>query len=809
MKNIYLVFRLFLLFCLLEWQGGASVAVAQCILPEVQLIVEIVPDEWAAAETSWLLSDANGMTIDSLGAIGDTLCISQTACLRFTIFDQEFNGLQNGAYCRVWYDGQEVFFADQFGVSQYTIFGGCALGYSCHFATPAEIGDVYNAALGDTWFSFVPEQTGTYTFSTCHPETPLCDTQIWLYDHCQNLSITEGAEGASAFSTQGCGQQAKLTVVLTAGTTYYVRIGDQDGACGSQTIKWFVTFEGAVTGCTDPNACNYNPIATVENNSTCLYPGDPNCLQGPDLVVVREDIINSLYLDHIDNTDPCFIVEGCLKGYGMREIVRFDTRIANIGDRDYTIGFTPFNQNANSSQFEWDPCHDHWHYEGYAEYLLYDNLGQPIPVGFKNGFCVLDLDCPPGVFGWHSCFYMGIAAGCADIYEASLDCQWIDITDMPAGDYMLVVRVNWDNGADNDGYYELNHFNNWAQVCLHIERDSLTNAASVIIDEACEPYVDCLGQLYGNAVIDCNGVCNGGAVAGDFDQNGVLQTNDVLEYANAIVGQTTPLVPCNDVTDDGVVDVADAAAVNACVLQTAGTHTHGSGGLSHNHCQLPQPSITNPNDTVHLSLGEVNSTQQFFDIYIQNPQCYVVNYQLQLSGLQVLNTESLIEQEGYSADLFWNAAGTVLNLSATESRIDRYNAPSPLLRVYYSSITAPEVCVNALAFLNDNYEKAVVMVEPACFAAAILDNPFPANAMNSRVQVIPNPFSESALLLFDNPKHDHYSLELYDPNGTMVWQQKSIPTNSLRIDLSKLPSGIYFYKLNNEKGVMNGKMMKQ
>jgi len=42
----------------------------------------------------------------------------------------------------------------------------------------------------------------------------------------------------------------------------------------------------------------------------------------------------------------------------------------------------------------------------------------------------------------YDCTYQGISVGMADLYEAALDCQWLDVTDVPPGRY--TVRVAWD-----------------------------------------------------------------------------------------------------------------------------------------------------------------------------------------------------------------------------------------------------------------------------------------------------------------------------------------------------------------------------
>jgi len=98
--------------------------------------------------------------------------------------------------------------------------------------------------------------------------------------------------------------------------------------------------------------------------------------------------------------------------------------------------------------FSEDNCHEHWHYLGYAEYLLFDGDGVPQPVGFKNGFCALDFRCEKESSYKYNCDYMGISAHCYDTYDSDLLCQWIDVTDVEDGIYTIVVRVNHRRARD-------------------------------------------------------------------------------------------------------------------------------------------------------------------------------------------------------------------------------------------------------------------------------------------------------------------------------------------------------------------------
>ena len=48
----------------------------------------------------------------------------------------------------------------------------------------------------------------------------------------------------------------------------------------------------------------------------------------------------------------------------------------------------------------------------------------------------------------YHCMDQGISMGWTDIYEAELDCQWIDITDVEPGDYTLHIEVNYPRAKE-------------------------------------------------------------------------------------------------------------------------------------------------------------------------------------------------------------------------------------------------------------------------------------------------------------------------------------------------------------------------
>ena len=183
--------------------------------------------------------------------------------------------------------------------------------------------------------------------------------------------------------------------------------------------------------------------------------------------------------------------EGCIAGLGARQLIRFTTHIKNIGNQDFYVGSPPSSPAQANEQWEWDECHGHWHYEGYAEYLVYDEFGNNTPVGVKNGFCLIDIECSGGGNFTYTCGNQGISAGCGDIYGSGLDCQWVDITDIPDGIYTLVVRVNWDRSPDANGRFEATYDNNSTKVCFELTRNSQNNASIQILQGSCALVDDC------------------------------------------------------------------------------------------------------------------------------------------------------------------------------------------------------------------------------------------------------------------------------------------------------------------------------
>lgn len=786
--------------------------VAQDCAGLIPIVVDIVPDQWNAAETNWQLLDRNtGEVLASGNVAGDTLCVASSGCFSFVITDTYGDGIIQGGYCRVYYNGEMLVQYGNFGHYAHTELGSCPLGSSCFFAEPitsASFNIVQTALLNNTWYSFVPDTTGIYKITACGLDNT-CQPTIWVYDHCSNLVWDDTQIGSIYFINDNCDIQPTLITNLEAGDTYYIRIGGVGGICNEQSINWQMWFDGAITGCMNIAACNYNPLATINDAESCVFAGDPQCDASlPDLMVVPEAIANSLHLDHLTNNDECLVAEGCVNGYQDREILRFTTHIKNIGTRDYYIGTPPSNISNPSTQFEWSPCHNHWHYGGYAEYLLYDMQNNEIPAGFKNGFCVMDLECSGGGIAKFGCGNMGITAGCGDIYDSGLGCQWIDITDVPAGTYTLVVRVNWDNSPDNLGYYESNHTNNWAQVCINIVRNEAGAATNVTLVEDCSPYVDCAGEIYGNAQTDCMGVCGGTTKVGDLDQNGIYHSDDILAYLQGIMGNSMTAMPCNDVNGDGQITVSDASMVKACMLQAAGQHTEPQGSTPHSHCNLPSPTVTNPNDTAFLSIVDINTTDKYFDLAIRNPLAYIYDYQFYVSGVELAGGVNIVEQSGYGIDIFNNTSG-IIGITAIETPLNRYTTATPFLRVYYTNVTGSEICLMPVEVINTNYERVVVVVENNCLAAYQFTGigTTPINNTALQITIVPNPAKDYCVINWKNEQIVQKVVLLATNGQQLAEYMPAANAQSLSVDTHRLPAGVYALQIYTNNGVQTSKLI--
>ncbi|NNC95156.1 MAG: T9SS type A sorting domain-containing protein [Chitinophagales bacterium] len=668
---------------------------SQCSANEKEVIVLISPDQFPN-ETSWDIVDPDNNLIASGGATSDTICVADTVCLIFTIYDSYGDGIFSPGGYSLYYDNVLVIQRTgyNFGDSEYWHMG-CYPGFSCQ--SPLQISEGnHTAPNAETWYSFTPDSVGTYIIQTC--DSNACNTMLWVYDNCIGINVTEGVEGAAYWGDNECGQNSRLNTILDAGTEYFIRVGDSLGACGNSPIQFSIQYMGQVTGCTDPTACNYEPLATISD--TCIYAPNPNCPAGPDLIIDRNAVLGSIFLDQINNVDNCQVIEGCVTGMGTRNVLKFTTHIKNIGNQDYYIGSPA----AAPHLFDNNNCHGHAHYLGYADYVLFDDNGLEIPVGFKSGFCVMDVTCTNGGQAKFSCSNMGISAGCDDIYGSSTTCNWIDVTDVDTGRYTLVLRTNWDQRPDAAGRHEVDYDNNWTQVCIKLSYNTSGNLVFALRTD-CPVFVDCAGDTLGSSQFDCMGVCNGGNLTGDINSDTIIDGSDVTAYLNGILNSSLTPTACNDLNIDGNLDVTDVALANRCSLP------YGNPSK----CEFPAGFLSS-NDTARFKIVNVNWNSQYLDVAMINPTSEVLGYQLKFSGITISNASNLASATEFPVSPSFLVGGDqVIHLALNDSLINRNFSYQNVLRVFWSAMTDTVICISdVVGVLNKDYENIIGVASLAC-----------------------------------------------------------------------------------------------
>ena len=247
--------------------------------------------------------------------------------------------------------------------------------------------------------------------------------------------------------------------------------------------------------------------SVVAQLGPCATPTGP---LRPDLIVDESLMKAQMVLtEETFGTDSCTVREGCVTAPGTHLLLRFTSSTPNIGQADLVVG-NP--SNCLGDLFQFSECHQHLHFKEYADYRLwtlagYDNwvanrdLTQPtntainatllaaarangqLVVGRKQGFCVIDVapfkfgDTQPGPPRYQSCTTnQGIKVGWADQYVFLLACQFIQMTDVAEGDYVLEDHVNAEQL-----FPESNYVNNTAAVRFHFKPKQGRFEPSIVI----------------------------------------------------------------------------------------------------------------------------------------------------------------------------------------------------------------------------------------------------------------------------------------------------------------------------------------
>jgi Lysyl oxidase len=168
----------------------------------------------------------------------------------------------------------------------------------------------------------------------------------------------------------------------------------------------------------------------------------------------------------------------CLGGAGLRTLLHFSINVHNVGDADLILGpaGAPGVESAACDGANYFP-------KGWPQplrsppyrqhYLLYQLLDAAENVERHNYGLAPTVSCLPAAQSTSrfSCEFLGLEKGAFETYDESLECQWLDITGVPPGQYTLHVTVNPDHSLT-----ERRYDNNFLDIPVHLPSPDLLAA---------------------------------------------------------------------------------------------------------------------------------------------------------------------------------------------------------------------------------------------------------------------------------------------------------------------------------------------
>jgi hypothetical protein len=177
--------------------------------------------------------------------------------------------------------------------------------------------------------------------------------------------------------------------------------------------------------------------------------GEVTTLEGPDLRVVGSDLdVNRIVYRYFEQ-DSCALAEQCVSASGWRRLLQFNGTVQNVGAVAMDIGAVDVSNPLNAL-FQYNSCHNHFHFSDYGDFYF---AGGEQNFSSKQAFCVESTDrlsnneWSPLTHSF-SCRLQGVQAGWVDEYQAGLDCQWIDITDVEVPADGISVTLGFTSNPD-------------------------------------------------------------------------------------------------------------------------------------------------------------------------------------------------------------------------------------------------------------------------------------------------------------------------------------------------------------------------
>jgi hypothetical protein len=319
----------------------------------------------------------------------------------------------------------------------------------------------------------------------------------WAPHEEQDLDLyVYGPDGSQAGRSNGVASTAEAVRVHNAANGRYRVV------VVPQLVKGTVDYKGFVEVERDTAA---DPVRPLLPNLISLPVRNPHMRTG------------AYFVDHEEEGSPsCYPEE--MAERGARRCLRFDQVIANVGDGPFELRYRmeglateqQLRQRVYASDgsfdeftvdtYEFHPAHAHFHYKNFGQAFLYrlnpDGTMDKVRESRKNGFCMIDVENTrfgldehglpykgeaPRTYYFPRCnapterdehgTYMvnGISVGWADVYNWFLADQYIEISGVPDGLYVIETRANPIRSV-----HETTFDDNTARSTIRLQGDTVT-----------------------------------------------------------------------------------------------------------------------------------------------------------------------------------------------------------------------------------------------------------------------------------------------------------------------------------------------
>jgi hypothetical protein len=207
---------------------------------------------------------------------------------------------------------------------------------------------------------------------------------------------------------------------------------------------------------------------------------------------------------------------------------------------------------------------------------------------------------------------------------------------------------------------------------------------------------------------------------------------------------------------------------------------------------------------MYLLPSDLNESAKYFDVQIVNPFHKIVGIQFRVKGLKI-NQLEILDPNFVAYTDYNSATGEIVVLTMNETFMAKNILTKKWLRIHYSQLTEPSVCLENVQIINEKYERAAALLPtPACTNSSTATVDF---GQKFGVFVHPNPAKSSATFVFPNPNLEPMIVELFDIQGRRVRFFDGIRDEQVVIARGNLPAGFYSYRISGRVGAASGRLI--